>query len=50
VVLTTAAPGFSGTYSDFKFDKSGKIASWSISSTGGSLLLNISLLSMRNHR
>lgn len=36
VVLTTAAPGFSGTYSDFKFDKSGKIASWSISSTGGS--------------
>ena len=36
VVLTTAAPGFSGTYSDFKFDKSGKITSWSISSTGGS--------------
>ena len=36
VVLTTAAPGFSGTYSDFKFDKSGKISSWSISSTGGS--------------
>ena len=36
VVLTTAAPGFSGTYSDFKFDKSGKIASWSITSTGGS--------------
>jgi len=36
VVLTTAAPGFSGTYSDFKFDKSGKIISWSISSTGGS--------------
>jgi hypothetical protein len=36
VVLTTAAPGFSGTYSDFKFNKSGKITSWSISSTGGS--------------
>ena len=36
VVLTTAAPGFSGTYSDFKFDKSGKISSWLISSTGGS--------------
>ena len=36
VVLTTAAPGFSGTYSDFKFDKSGKITSWLISSTGGS--------------
>ena len=36
VVLTTAAPGFSGTYSDFKFDKSGKITSWSITSTGGS--------------
>ena len=36
VVLTTAAPGFSGTYSDFKFDKSGKITSWSISTTGGS--------------
>jgi hypothetical protein len=36
VVLTTTAPGFSGTYSDFKFDKSGKISSWSISSTGGS--------------
>ena len=36
VVLTTAAPGFSGTYSDFKFDKSGKITSWSISSSGGS--------------
>ena len=36
VVLTTAAPGFSGTYSDFKFDKSGKISSWSITSTGGS--------------
>ena len=36
VVLTTAAPGFSGTYSDFKFDKSDKITSWSISSTGGS--------------
>ncbi|MFM1985947.1 MAG: hypothetical protein RIS18_164 [Actinomycetota bacterium] len=35
VVLTTAAPGFSGTYSDFKFDKSGKISSWSISSSGG---------------
>lgn len=36
VVLTTAAPGFSGTYSDFKFNKSGKITSWSITSTGGS--------------
>jgi hypothetical protein len=36
VVLTTAAPGFSGTYSDFKFNKSGKISSWSITSTGGS--------------
>lgn len=36
VVLTTAAPGFSGTYSDFKFNQSGKITSWSISSTGGS--------------
>jgi hypothetical protein len=36
VVLSTAAPGFSGTYSDFKFDKSGKITSWSITSTGGS--------------
>jgi hypothetical protein len=36
VVLTTAAPGFSGTYTDFKFNKSGKITSWSISSTGGS--------------
>jgi hypothetical protein len=36
VVLTTTAPGFSGTYSDFKFDKSGKITSWSITSTGGS--------------
>ena len=35
VVLTTAAPGFSGTYSDFKFNKSGKITSWSITSTGG---------------
>ena len=35
VVLTTAAPGFSGTYSDFKFDKSGKISSWSISTSGG---------------
>jgi len=36
VVLTTAAPGFSGTYTDFKFNKSGKITSWSISSSGGS--------------
>ena len=36
VVLTTAAPGFSGTYSDFKFNKSGKITSWSITATGGS--------------
>jgi hypothetical protein len=36
VVLTTAAPGFSGTYSDFKFNKSGKITSWTITSTGGS--------------
>jgi hypothetical protein len=36
VILTTAAPGFSGTYSDFKFNKSGKITSWSITSTGGS--------------
>jgi hypothetical protein len=36
VVLTTAAPGFSGTYTNFKFNKSGKITSWSISSTGGS--------------
>jgi hypothetical protein len=36
VVLNTAAPGFSGTYSDFKFNKSGKITSWSITSTGGS--------------
>jgi hypothetical protein len=36
VVLTTAAPGFSGTYSDFKFNKSGKISSWSITSSGGS--------------
>jgi hypothetical protein len=36
VVLSTAAPGFSGTYSDFKFNKSGKITSWSITSTGGS--------------
>ena len=36
VVLTTAAPGFSGTYSDFKFNSSGKITSWSITSTGGS--------------
>ena len=36
VVLTTAAPGFSGTYTNFKFNKSGKITSWSISTTGGS--------------
>ncbi|GEM_PF-445913 len=36
VVLTTSAPGFSGTYSDFKFNKAGKITSWSIASTGGS--------------
>lgn len=36
VVLTTAAPGFSGTYTNFKFNKSGKITSWSITSTGGS--------------
>ena len=36
VVLTTAAPGFSGTYSDFKFNSAGKITSWSISTTGGS--------------
>ena len=36
VVLETAAPGFSGTYSDFKFNKSGKITSWSITATGGS--------------
>ncbi len=36
VVLTTAVPGFSGTYTDFKFNKSGKITSWSIKSTGGS--------------
>jgi hypothetical protein len=36
VVLTTTAPGFSGTYTNFKFNKSGKITSWSITSTGGS--------------
>ena len=36
VVLTTAAPGFSGTYTNFKFNKSGKITSWSITSSGGS--------------
>ena len=35
VVLTTAAPGFSGTYTNFKFNKSGKIISWSIASPGG---------------
>ena len=35
VVLTTAAPGFSGTYTNFKFDKSGKITSWTIESSGG---------------
>ena len=36
VVLTTAVPGFSGTYTDFKFNKQGKITSWSIKSDGGS--------------
>ena len=36
VVLTTAAPGFSGTYTDFKFNKAGKIISWSITTSGGS--------------
>ncbi len=36
VVLTTAVPGFSGTYTDFKFNKAGKITSWSIKSDGGS--------------
>ncbi len=36
VVLTTAAPGFSGTYTDFKFNKAGKITAWSISTSGGS--------------
>jgi hypothetical protein len=35
VVLETAAPGFAGTYTDFKFTKAGKIVSWSISSSGG---------------
>ena len=36
VSLTTAVPGFSGTYTDFKFNKQGKITSWSIKSDGGS--------------
>lgn len=36
VVLTTAVPGFSGTYTDFKFNKQGKISSWSIKTDGGS--------------
>ena len=35
VVLTTSVPGFSGTYTDFKFNKQGKITSWSIKSDGG---------------
>ena len=35
VVLTTAVPGFSGTYTDFKFNKQGKITSWSIKSDAG---------------
>ena len=36
VILTTAVPGFTGTYSNFKFNKQGKITSWSIKSQGGS--------------
>jgi len=35
VVLTTAVPGFSGTYTDFKFNKQGNITSWSIKSDAG---------------
>jgi hypothetical protein len=36
VSLITVVPGFSGTYTDFKFNKQGKITSWSIKSDGGS--------------